>query len=364
MLMKVFKLLICLLACIAVASCSYLDNKRKVDYKNTKQSPPLEMPPDLASVPDSASGTAPSQPATYSGVVGDKPTSATPATAVLPQVPGVSLERDGQTRWLLVQASPESLFPYVRQFVTGTGLAVDRENPNTGVIETDWVDTPAKGNATNAAPPAKWLSQYPSSATRDKFRVRLERGAKPGTTEIYIAHYGLEENRASGASRWLPRAAEPDIEAEMLRLLVVYLGKTDVQSRSIVAQAAATPTAERAQLMRRGDSFMLSLDDSLDRAWRRVGLSLDRVGFTVEDRDRSKGIYYVRYLDPDKQSTGEPGWFSRMFTSSPKKAEERYQIRLQVADAKTQVLVKTSDGGPEFGNTSERILGLLYDQLK
>jgi outer membrane protein assembly factor BamC len=108
---------------------------------------------------------------------------------------------------------------------------------------------------------------------------------------------------------------------------------------------------------------MLQLDDSLDRAWRRVGLSLDRVGFTVEDRDRSKGIYYVRYLDPDKE-TSKPGWFSRMFGAEEKKPDERYQIQLQGAEAGTQVIVRNQDGATESGKTSERILSLLYQQLK
>ena len=35
-----------------------------------------------------------------------------------------------------------------------------------------------------------------------------------------------------------------------------------------------------------------------DRAWRRVG-ALDRVGFTVEDRDPLRRVYYVRYVDPE-----------------------------------------------------------------
>ncbi|HKQ30853.1 MAG TPA: outer membrane protein assembly factor BamC, partial [Burkholderiales bacterium] len=331
------KLLVCLLACASLGSCSWLENKRKVDYKNTRQLPPLEVPPELRTTPDSATPATASPPRTnYSDVVGDKQTPSGSVPVVLAQVPGVSLERDGQTRWLLVQAGPEGLYPYVRQFVTSNGLAIDRESSATGVIETDWLETQAKSNAGNVAPPAKWLSRFPPTTTRDKFRIRLERGTQPGTTEIYIAHYGVEDTgRTSGGSRWQPRAPEPGVEAEMLRLLIAYLGKTDVQARSIVAQATAA-SVERAQLWRRGDSFMLSLEDSLDRAWRRVGLSLDRVGFTVEDRDRSKGIYYVRYLDPEKQSA-DPGWFSRLFGADAKKSEERYQIRVQSAGDRTQV---------------------------
>jgi len=358
------KLLVCLLLLVSASGCAWLEDKRKVDYKNARPLPPLEVPPDLRTTSDSAPAASAQPRTTYSEVVGDKkPPGAGAAPAVLPPVTGVTLQRDGQARWLLVQAGPDSLFPYVREFVTGNGLTIERENAVAGVIETAWLETPAKDGAGNGtAAPANWLKRFPTTTTRDKFRVRLERGAQPGTTEIYVAHYGIEDTGRGSGSRWQPRAPEPEVEAEMLQSLVAYLGKTDVQARSIVTQAQAA-AAERAQIWRRGDSFMLSLEDSLDRAWRRVGLSLDRIGFTVEDRDRSKGVYYVRYLDPEKQSA-EPGWFGKMLGADPKKTEERYQIRLQGAGDKTQVVVRTSDGEPEFGVTSERILSLLYDQLK
>jgi outer membrane protein assembly factor BamC len=358
---RAIKLTICLLACFSVSACSYLDSKRKADYKNSHQLPPLDLPPDLTATADpGASSTAPSQPATYSGFTGDKQTGSTASGPVVPPpVQGVSLERDGSTRWLLVQASPENLWPFMRQFVTiNLGLAIERENPTTGVLETDWLDRQAKSTA-EATLPTEWLRR---TSMRDKFRLRLERGSKPNTTEIFVSHYGVSAITEGRDTRWQPRAPEPDIESEVLRLLIAYLGKTDVQAKTIVAQAAA-PLTDRARLVRRGDSYMLNLDDALDRAWRRLGLSLDRAGFTVEDRDRSKGVYYVRYLDPDKQQE-KPGWFAKLFGADDKKSEERYQIQLQSAAAGSQVVVRTSDGTPEFGNTSERILSLLYEQLK
>lgn len=358
---SVIKLAICVLACISVSACSFLDNKRKADYKNAQQLPPLEVPPDLMTTPDvSGSNTVPPQRTTYSEVAGDKKTSnANTSVVVPPPVQGVSLERDGATRWLVVQASPEGLWPYLRQFLTGLGLVIERENATTGVLETDWLDRPAK-NPTDVALPTEWLRR---ATRRDKLRLRMERGTKPGTTEIYISHYGIEAAPDARANTsWQPRPPEPDIEAEVLRLLMTYLGKTDVQAKTIIAQAG-TPAVDRARLVNRGESYMLNLDDALDRAWRRVGLSLDRAGFTVEDRDRSQGVYYVRYLDPDKQSD-KPGWFAKLFSAKDKKSEERYQIQLQSANSGTQVVVKTNDGAPEFGNTSERILSLLYEQLK
>ena len=59
---------------------------------------------------------------------------------------------------------------------------------------------------------------------------------------------------------------------------------------------------------------VLTLDEPFDRAWRRVGLALDRVGFTVEDRDRAKGLYYVRYVDPKTDGKKSDGLVRTFFS--------------------------------------------------
>ena len=50
-------------------------------------------------------------------------------------------------------------------------------------------------------------------------------------------------------------------------------------------------------------------------------MALDGGGFAVDDRDRSAGDYFVRYVDTDTgEKIEQPGFFSRMF-SGDKKAE-------------------------------------------
>lgn len=369
--MRILNIVLCILACSALGACTTLDEKRKVDYKNTRTLPPLEVPPDLTALPEAnvPAVQAPTAATLSTSRASERAPDAAPTQTVLPQVTNVRIERDTQMRWLVVQESPEALWPRVREFILNAGLIVERENPTAGILETDWSENRARVGGEGQLFFTRWLGAVFSTGTRDRYRVRLERGAQPGTTEIYIAHQGMEEvvvgagpDKDTGGTKWQPRATDPDLEIELMRQLMVALGKTEEQAKTAVVQAPAPPP-ERAQLARRGDSFMLQLDDSLDRAWRRVGLSLDRVGFTVEDRDRSKGIYYVRYLDPDKE-TSKPGWFSRMFGAEEKKPDERYQIQLQGAEAGTQVIVRNQDGATESGKTSERILSLLYQQLK
>jgi outer membrane protein assembly factor BamC len=112
----------------------------------------------------------------------------------------------------------------------------------------------------------------------------------------------------------------------------------------------------------------LALEDQFDRAWRRVGLALDRVGFTVEDRDRSQGLYYVRYIDPqiDNKTAEKPGILSRLkFWGDDKPKLDQFRIQVK-DDTKNgcNVNVLAKDGKQETSETAGKILTLLYDQLK
>ena len=160
----------------------------------------------------------------------------------------------------------------------------------------------------------------------------------------------------------------------MLHRLVVYLGgptatgttvaKSTAAPGAVESQTPEAPLPPSARLTRNTNgAALLTLQDSLDRAWRRVGLSLDRIGFTVEDRDRSKGIYYVRYIDPDLQAKGK-GFFSRLFGGSEQAPTNQYQVRVKPADDGTDVEVLDKEGDPAASKTGERILSLLYEQLK
>lgn len=370
--MKPISLIVILAAAAAVGACQTLDDKRRIDYGQTRTLPPLEVPPDLASLPQTATPP-PGGAATYSEIAnGNKTAAPAGAPGVLPQFSGLRLERDGRLRYLVVQAPPEKVWPRVRDFVLSVGLLVDRENPATGVIETNWAENRANVGRYLQRKFSEWFGSLYSSGTRDKYRIWLERGAQPDTTEIYIAHLGLEEVVAGGGGTdpiqtfWQRRPSEPALEIEMLHRLMVHLGATEAQAKTEVARAAEQAAApERARLARgQNGQVFLSLEDSLERAWRRVGLSLDRIGFTVEDRDRSRGVYYVRYLDPEKVGQ-KPGFFSRLFGGDEKKAESwQYQIQLKDAGGGTAVEVLDKDGAPETSKTGERILSLLYEQLK
>jgi outer membrane protein assembly factor BamC len=173
---------------------------------------------------------------------------------------------------------------------------------------------------------------------------------------------------APGDTRWQARDPDPGLEAEYLRRLMVRLGAQYEKARTLAAATEALPLM-RAELRKGIDGReVLDVYEPFDRAWRRVGLALDRVGFTVEDRDRQKGLFFVRYADPEaemKAKNNERGLFSRLFGSSDSKVKaEQYRVQVTQAGTGSQVDVLNKEGGADGSRTAQRILALLHEQLK
>jgi outer membrane protein assembly factor BamC len=358
-----------------LAGCSSLENK-KIDYKSeSQQVRPLEVPPDLSSPNTSDRFTVPDGSATYSELNQNQQGVPSGTQGLLPQPDKAHIERAGTQRWLVVEAKPEQVWPVVKEFWQELGFIVVSENPEIGIMETDWAENRAKipqGAIRNVL--GKVLDQAYSSPERDKFRTRLERGQKPGATEIYVSHRGMYEVyvndanlRQTGRTVWQPRPADPELEAEMLRrLMIKFAGGQATETALNKSDKAAAPPEPRAVVSKAaGGTPVLMLKDDFDRAWRRVGLSLDRLGFTVQDRDRAGGMYYVRYLNPESEAK-KPGLLSRLkfWDSGPKGKAEDYRIVVAEAKSGSEVQVMAADGKPDKSSAASRILAVLQEDLK
>lgn len=374
---KISALTLSILA-VAATGCSMMPDSRKIDYKSSGKLPTLEIPPDLSQlsrddrylVPDDAGkGTA-----TFSAYAADRsPEAQAGQSVLLPQVEKLRVERSGNQRWLVAAMPADAMWDTIKDFWQETGFIINVERPEAGVMETDWAENRAKipdDIIRNTL--GKLIDSLYSTGERDKFRTRLEPGSEPGTTEIYISHRAMEEVYTSSSkdeTRWQPRDPDPELEAEMLRRLMVRLGAEERRAEVALAQPKAEP---RARLANTADgSGRLEVVDRFDRAWRRVGLALDRVGFTVEDRDRSRGLYFVRYVDPELDNlTKKPdGMLSKLafWKGSSKSPVSREQYRIHVADVangNASVQVLTSEGGVDKSETARRILSLLQQQLQ
>jgi len=367
-------------AALAVLSACASDSG--VDYKKAGTLPPLEVPPDLTSpardnryvIPESARSSA-----TLSGYQAerrDQPARAAGATTtLLPEVERMRIERAGTQRWLVVQEPPEKLWPVVKDFWQESGFLIKMENAEAGVMETDWAESRAQvpdGTVRNLL--GRVFDQLRSTSERDKYRTRLDRAPDGQGTEIYISHRGMEElyttreptGDTPGQTAWQPRAPDPELEAEFLRRLMVRLGAKEERAKQLIA--SATPQ-QRADIVKSNDGTeRLQVHEPFDRAWRRVGLALDRVGFTVEDRDRQKGLYFVRYADPEAEmGEKEKGLFGRIsdwFSNDSKVKAAQYRVQVTSETNSSEVYVLNKDGTAERSKTAQRILTLLHEQLK
>jgi outer membrane protein assembly factor BamC len=347
--------------CATLAACSVLEGD-KVDYKSAGKGVSLEVPPDLSQLSRDSRYTVPGGPVTASSYqVGQAAPSMPTAASTLGDV---RIEKAGTQRWLVVNRSADQLWGPVREFWQENGFLLTLDEPNLGIMETDWAENRAKipqDFIRNAL--GKLIDSVYSTSERDRFRTRLERTANGGT-EIYVSHRGMIEvynNREKDQTVWQPRPTDPELEAEFLRRLMVKLGVPAEQTKALVASGASKPTSRMATV---GNTPVVQIDEGFDRAWRRVGLALDRTGFTVEDRDRAQGTYFVRYVEPNADRQ-EKGFLAKLF-SRPEKAVPplKYRINLKSAGDSTTVSVLNAEGAPETSANAQRIVQVIADDLK
>jgi len=368
--------LVLVITVAVLAGCSSWQDVvgKKADYKQSRTEEPLEIPPDLSSANIEDALVVPGgTPTTYSEYAsGDQAKPAPGTSGVLVEPQNLRIERYGDKQWLVAQSSVEAVWPKVRDFWLQNGFLLTMDDPAVGILETEWAENRAdipqdviRGTI------GKALGFLYSSPTRDRFRIRLER-VSADSTEIFISHRGMEEVMQGGSQSetgtiWTPRPSDPELEAEMLKRLMVFMGATEATATAQAAHSqSSTKAVPTAQLVVNAAGMStLVVEEGLSRAWREVGLALDRVGFTVEDRDRTGGVYFVRYNDPLKEDK-KKGFLSKLafWSDDDPKLAEQYRIVLIAKGDKTHVTVQNAQGQSEASSTGKRILTLVQEQMK
>ena len=341
----------------------------KIDYKTSgKAGPSLEVPPDLTQLTRETRYVVPGTAVSANAFQVGQGTQALPVAALA--VGDVRIERSGSQRWLVVNRPADKLYGPIRDFWLESGFLLALDQENLGIMETDFAENRAKLPQDFIRETlGKVFESLYSTGERDKFRTRLERNAAGGT-EIFVSHRGLVEvvvggstgkNTTGDSTVWQPVPPNPELEAEFLRRLMVKLGVAQEQSKVLVAAGTPRTTSNVATV---NGVPVVQMEEAFDRAWRRVGLTLDRTGFTVEDRDRAQGTYFVRYVDVTSDRK-EPGFLSKLFSAAtPSVPPIKYRITLKSQGDATTVSVLNAQGAPESSVNAQRIVKVIADDLK
>lgn len=364
-------------ACGSTSISDYVADQQ-VEYKRERQAEQnLEIPPDLTTtrindrmaVPDTYSGVG----ANYSEYMADRKARGADGGVrlgggVLPQNPAVDVLRDGDQRWLAVEGNIDALWDRVIGFWEDQGILLVEQNPDVGIMRTSWIENRANLSTDFITDTLRSvLDGLYDTGLRDQYRLRFERIGEE-RTEIYLTHYGMQEVLQDTGGRadttiWTQRERDPELEVVMLNRLMVFLGSAEDRAKAKL-NAQRTRGAALSQLLQDRDGVKLVIGDQFPRAWRLVGLSLDRVGFAVEDRDRSKGLFYVRYNDPAAAESVDGLLDKLKFWEDEPEGDTQYQIKVAVEGERTEVTVLDSLGQRDKTDTAKRILNLLQEQIR
>lgn len=354
---------------ISLTACSVVEGE-KVDYRSASnvKAPSLEVPPDLTQLSKDTHYSVVGGAVSASSFLSGKNTSSSTPSIAVADLGDARIERMGNQRWLVVKRPADKLWGPIKDFWQENGFVLTVDENALGIMETDWAENRAKiPQDFIRASLGKLFDSVYSTPERDKFRTRIERNAN-GETEIFITHRGMVEtlttsvSEASGSTMWQPRAADPELEVEFMRRLMVRLGASEPQAKTLVA-TTATPVKKTAEIATENGQPVLRIEEGFESAWRRVGLALDRTGFTVEDRDRKQGIYFVRYVPLNADKT-EPGFFEKLFRTADKTDVAKFQIVVRGAGNVTTVSVLDSKGAAETSGIAQRIVKVIGDDIK
>ncbi len=367
-----------------VAGCSTLNvSSDRIEYQSAPAPRTLEVPPDLSqlprderfTVPGSGGGPTTATASATAAASRSQPRAGTVLT-VAPATANARIEREGTQRWLAVDVAPEQAFNVVREFLPTIGLQIEREDAKVGVVETAWAENRADlPQSLIRGLLGRFLGQVFSTGEMDRFRFRVERTAA-NTSEIFVSHRGMVEvftSQAQDSTKWQPRPSDPELEAELLQRLALRFSPAAVPAGASASAAAgaSVPVATAPEVARllpadASGPARVAINEPFDRAWRRVGLALDRGGFTVEDRDRARGLYFVRYLDPEieQKQRDNQGFLSRMFGRDAKIEAQQFRVLVAAVGERTVVTVQDREGKPDASPTSGKILAQINEQLR
>lgn len=375
-------------ACMILSGCSALGidevfNQDEIQYENSATRANLEVPPGMTPIGNDGRFEVPKRPSVVTASAEAQRQMAAlrgkvvQSSDVLVTTTTVQVMRDGQQRWLRIDAPADKVWTAVTNFWARVGLTLQTQNPKIGFMETTWAENKARlPQDAIRQTIGKVLDFLYSTSERDQYRLRMER-TESGATDIYVTHRSMVEvaqGKDAETTIWQPGPTDPTLETAMMSRLALYLDEQfnpDAQKlneKEIKAELTALAQNPVAQLEMdaQGQASAIILSEGFDRAWRTMGLVLDRMGFDQVDRDRAAGYFEVNYLDPqyEERKKDEKGFFDKVFSSDRKIATPVYRIQLRDLGDKTRVVIRDQKGQEDTTGVAPTLLGLLAEQIR
>ncbi|MCC5886384.1 MAG: outer membrane protein assembly factor BamC [Gammaproteobacteria bacterium] len=356
---------IVLLLCMAVVlpGCRWLGGEsgwfrdREADYRQARPAPPPVIPGDLS---DRAIGEAmfiPEVPGMDRYLAQEEFSLPRPATLFAREEDrGVRIQRFGDASWVVAPDPPSLVWPRILQFLADNGVAVDREHPEAGILESQWIEIRDERYRDVVR---SVLAAEDGSSSQHRLRVEVGQAVRRGATEIGITH--LSANLAQEL-QWPERSSSAGAEEALLSELAGYLAAEVGQGGiSLRAQTiAAEPKAEVLSGRDRPPVLRFRLD--YDRAWATVATALDNAEIPVIERDANEGTYRISF-DESQFRGEEPGWFRRTFSfafRSP--GAQAYTLKLEGGDDGFDLRVLSPAGDAEANrDESEQVLNIVRE---
>ncbi len=370
------------IALISLTACSSGKKEQpKLDYQSqTRKIVNLEVPPDLTNPDQGNLYNLPAGNGAVRATELDNRRNRTQATqqpanqAVLQSVKGVSLERDGRQRWVVVDGKqPAELWPLLKAFWQENGFDIKSEEPAIGQMETEWAENRAKipQDTLRRLFEKVGLGGVYSTSERDKFIIRVEKG-KNGTTDVFFAHKGMEEvygDKNKDTTMWQPRPNDPNLEAAFLARFMQYLGMDEKQAENALGQSVA-PSANTGDLAKvEGQTVLVSGD--YERNWRRTALALDRIGLTVLGQNAERHAFLVQQAPTESEAVNnqKPGMFSRWFGKGKKTETQQVQrpeliVYVEPVNNGARISLLNKDGSSYKGSDASTLIGRLHSELR
>jgi outer membrane protein assembly factor BamC len=253
----------------------------------------------------------------------------------------VRIQRVGNESWILLNSAPGEVWPRVRNFLNLNNLPVVKADISKGIIET------------------QWLQFKTDPTTRDRYRLQIDQGVQPETSEIHITHMSMPISETVAADvAWPSRSVNAEREKWMMDELSATLAEDSAGGTSLLAQAIGGFVKANMSVERGESRIIIKLDRK--RAFATLAHATKQEGFYHFEADSDAGLFYVTYKDPEES---KPSWIRRLFRIglNPKPPTSPYTL----AQLKTTMLMGDAfESAPRFERKRQNLLCQERDNMR